>query len=110
MVAEHESPITNFVGHPKSFFLDQFAATESFVLETCMYFPFITAKSISGFGKDHSAFMEAFPRLQMILVLACDDASEENRVTIDRKGAPVVHYGFSRQTSRGLIRGPATSL
>ncbi len=110
MVAEHESPITNFVGHPKSFFLDQFAATESFVLETCMYFPFITAKSISGFGKDHSAFMEAFPRLQMILVLACDDASEENRVTIDRKGAPVVHYGFSRQTCRGLIRGAATSL
>jgi hypothetical protein len=39
-----------------------------------MYFPFITAKSLAGFGAPHSAFMRAFPRLQMILVLACDEA------------------------------------
>src|SRR5207249_1158833 len=51
VVAEHERPISNFVGHPKSFYLDQFAESERFVLETCMYFPFTTAKSITGFGK-----------------------------------------------------------
>ncbi len=109
MVAEHEQPITNFVGHPKSFYLDQFAGSERFVLETCMYFPFITAKSMAGFGAPHSAFMRAFPRLQMILVLACDDVDPHNRVTIDASGKPVVHYRFTPETVRGLIRGAIAS-
>ena len=84
IVGEHARPITNFVGHPKSYYVDQFAESDHFVLETCMYFPFITAKSLAGFGEPHSAFMRAFPRLQMILVLACDEADAHNRVTIDR--------------------------
>jgi hypothetical protein len=51
MVAEHSRPITNFVGHPKSFYLDQFAESDHFLLETCMYFPFVTAKAMVGFGE-----------------------------------------------------------
>src|SRR5207249_3662451 len=70
LVAEHPRPITNDVGHPKSYFVDH-GASERFVLETCMYFPFVTAKSLTGFGATHSAIMHAFPRLQMILILAC---------------------------------------
>jgi long-chain-alcohol oxidase len=108
MVAEHAAPITNFIGHPKSFYLD-FAESERFVLETCMYFPFITAKSLAGFGAPHSAFMRAFPRLQMILVLACDRVDPYNRVSIDAAGRPVVHYRFTPETVRGLIRGAITS-
>jgi len=108
-VAEHATPITNFVGHPKSFYLDQFAESDRFLLETCMYFPFITAKSMAGFGQPHSAFMRAFPRLQMILVLACDEANAHNRVTIDANGRPVVHYRFMPEAIRGLIRGAVTS-
>ena len=72
-MAEHAHSITNDVGHPKSFYVDR-GLEEGFVLETCMYFPFVTAKNLSGFGADHEAFMQAFPRLQMILVLACDKA------------------------------------
>ncbi|MFN7996816.1 MAG: GMC family oxidoreductase [Bryobacteraceae bacterium] len=109
MVAEHEQPITNFVGHPKSFYLDQFAESERFVLETCMYFPFITAKSMAGFGAPHSSFMQAFPRLQMILVLACDEADDFNRVTTDAAGTLVVHYRFAPDTVRGLVRGAIAS-
>ena len=109
MVGEHGRPITNFVGHPKSYYLDQFAESEHFVLETCMYFPFITAKSLAGFGAPHSAFMRAFPRLQMILVLACDEVDPRNRITIDRDGRPVVHYSFTPAAVRGLIRGAITS-
>lgn len=105
MVAEHSRPITNFVGHPKSYYLDQFAVSDHFVLETCMYFPFITAKSLAGFGEEHSSFMRAFPRLQMILVLACDEVDAHNRITIDRLGKPVVHYRFTPQVVRGLVRG-----
>ena len=109
VVAEHERPITNFVGHPKSYYLDEFAERDRFVLETCMYFPFTTAKSLTGFGAEHSAFLRAFPRLQMILVLACDEAKAHNRVTTGAGGRPVVHYRFASETVRGLVRGAATA-
>lgn len=109
MVAEHARSITNAVGHPKSYYLDQFVESDRFVLETCMYFPFITAKSMAGFGEPHSAFMRAFPRLQMILVLACDEACAYNRVTIDKSGRPVVHYRFESEAIHGLIQGAVAS-
>jgi choline dehydrogenase-like flavoprotein len=96
LVGEHAHAITNDVGHPKSFFLDR-AEEERFVLETCMYFPFTTAKNLTGFGADHSALMRAFPRLQMILVLACDRATRGNRIAVDRAGRPVVHYRFTAE-------------
>jgi len=109
IVAEHARPITNFVGFPKSYYLDEFAESRHFVLETCMYFPFITAKSLAGFGAPHSAFMRAFPRLQMILVLACDKADEYNRVSLDRAGLPVVHYHFQPDAVQGLTGGAETA-
>jgi choline dehydrogenase-like flavoprotein len=109
MVAEHEGPITNSVGHPKSFYLDQFAESDHFLLETCMYFPFITAKAMVGFGEEHSRFMRAFPRLQMILVLACDEVDDHNRVTVDGEGRPVVHYRFTPEVIHGLVQGAITS-
>jgi len=108
LVAEHERPITNDVGHPKSFYLDR-AADEGYVLETCMYFPFTTAKNLTGFGAAHSALMRAFPRLQMILVLACDKAVPGNRVTVDGSGKPVVRYTFTAQTVEALARATRAS-
>jgi len=108
LVAEHANPITNDVGHPKSFYLDR-AEAEGFVLETCMYFPFVTAKNLTGFGAPHSAFMRAFPRLQMILVLACDRATTENRVTVDAAGRPTVHYRFTNAVITALVRATRTS-
>jgi choline dehydrogenase-like flavoprotein len=108
LVGEHPAPITNDVGHPKSWFVDR-AAEEGFVLETCMYFPFITAKNLTGFGAPHSALMRAFPRLQMILVLACDHATPGNRVTVDRHGAPVVHYRFTDAVIESMVRATRAS-
>lgn len=108
LVAEHERPITNWVGHPKSFYVDR-AAEERFVLETCMYFPVTTAKNMTGFGADHSRLMLAYPRLQMILVLACDRVAAGNRVTIDGAGNPVVEYEFTDEAIRGLVAGTRAS-
>jgi len=108
LVGEHAAPITNDVGHPKSFYLDR-AAEEGFVLETCMYFPFVTAKNLTGFGESHSAFMRAFPRLQMILVLACDHAVDENRVTVDGAGKAIVHYRFTNAVITSLVRATRLS-
>jgi choline dehydrogenase-like flavoprotein len=108
LVGEHPAPITNDVGHPKSFFLDR-AVEEGFVLETCMSFPFTTAKNLTGFGPAHSALMRAFPRLQMILVLACDKAVPRNRVTVDRDGRPVVRYRFTPETIEAMVRATRAS-
>ena len=94
LVAEHPEEITNDVGHPKSFFVDR-GIQEGYVLETCMYFPFVTAKNLTGFGPDHAAFMNVYSRLQMILVLACDKAIPHNRISCARSGKPVVHYRFT---------------
>jgi choline dehydrogenase-like flavoprotein len=104
LVGEHAQRIRNDVGHPKSYFVDRGEA-ERFVLETCMYFPFVTAKNLTGFGPDHSAVMRAFPRLQMILLLACDRAVPQNRITVDRKGNPVVHYHFTDEVVAALAAG-----
>lgn len=109
LVAEHERAISNFVGHPKSYYLDEFVESEGFILETCMYFPFTTAKSLRGFGAPHSEFMRAFPRLQMILVLAIDHADPSNRVAIDRSGRPVVHYRFTPAVVKAMARGTLAS-
>jgi choline dehydrogenase-like flavoprotein len=108
LAAEHPREISNDVGHPKSFFVDR-AEEEGYVLETCMYFPFVTAKNLTGFGPDHSRFLRAYPRLQMILVLACDRAADGNRVSVRRDGRPVVHYRFSEATVAGLTRGTVAS-
>ncbi len=108
LVAEHAQRITNDVGHPKSFFVDR-AAEEGYVLETCMYFPFITAKNMTGFGAQHSLFMRAFPRLQMILVLACDRAVEQNSITVNHAGRPVVHYTFTPEVIRSLVAATRAS-
>jgi choline dehydrogenase-like flavoprotein len=108
LVAEHERPITNDVGHPKSFYVDR-AEEEGYVLETCMYFPFTTAKNLTGFGAGHSALMRAFPRLQMILVLACDKAVPQNRVTVDAAGNAVVRYAFTEETIEAMVRATRAS-
>ncbi len=108
LVGEHSREITNDVGHPKSYYVDR-AVEEGYVLETCMYFPFVTAKSLIGFGATNESFLRAFPRLQMILVLACDRATAGNRVAVDSGGRPVVHYRFTDEVVRALAAGTRAS-
>jgi len=107
LVAEHDRSITNDVGHPKSFYLDRWE--DGYVLETCMYFPFITAKNMTGFGEEHGRLMKAFPRLQMILVLALDHAVPENRIEVDGDGEPVVHYAFTDDVVDALVAATRAS-
>lgn len=102
LVGEHAQPISNFHGHPKSFYCDHFWRSHNFLLETCMYFPFVTAKNLIGFGAEHSELMRAFPKLQMILVLALDRAIAENRITVDSAGEPVVDYTLTDEVLDSL--------
>jgi len=109
LVGQHARPITNFIGHPKSYYCDHFADSDGFLLETCMYFPFVTAKNLAGFGEAHSRLMSSMDRLQMILVLALDPAEAHNRVTIDASGHPVVRYTLAEETKRALVKSMRAS-
>lgn len=97
LVGEHDQPLTTDVGHPKSYYVDR-AVAEGFVLETCMYFPFVTAKNLTGFGAEHSTFLQAFPRLQMILVLACDKAVKAEQVGTARRRSSLDRRDFAAGT------------
>ncbi|MDX1675161.1 MAG: GMC family oxidoreductase, partial [Longimicrobiales bacterium] len=57
----------------------------------------------------HSRLMRAFPRLQMILVLALDKAVPENRIEVDDDGQPVVHYTFTDPVVDALVRATRAS-
>jgi choline dehydrogenase-like flavoprotein len=103
LVARHPRRITNYHGHPKSYYSDHFAASDGFLLETCMYFPFTTAKSLAGFGAEPAEMMSAMDRLQMILVLALDAALPDNRVSLDADGRPVVDYRLTDDVRRTLV-------
>ena len=109
LVAQHDAPITNYHGHPKSFYCDHFADSEGFLLETCMYFPFTTAKSLTGFGVEHARMMSAMDRLQMILVLAIDPPDAGNRVMLGTDGQPVVRYRFTDGVRRSLVQAMRAS-
>jgi choline dehydrogenase-like flavoprotein len=109
LVAQHARSITNYVGHPKSYYCDEFADSDGFLLETCMYFPFTTAKSLAGFGEDVHGIMSAMDRLQMILVLALDTARAENRVMLGRDGQAVVDYRLTGDIRRSLVRSMRAS-
>jgi choline dehydrogenase-like flavoprotein len=109
LVGEHSHPITNYFGHPKSYFCDHFVASHRFLLETCMYFPFTTAKNVIGFGAEHAELMAHMDRMQMILVLAVDAALPENRVTVDGDGDPVVHYRFTHEVMDALVESQRAS-
>ncbi|MBI2069188.1 MAG: GMC family oxidoreductase [Elusimicrobia bacterium] len=103
LVAQHDRSITNYYGHPKSYYCDEFVDPDKFLLETCMYFPFVTAKNLAGFGPEHASMMKRMDRLQMILVLALDEALAQNRVTIDHEGNPVVDYRIGDQTIDSFV-------
>jgi long-chain-alcohol oxidase len=109
LVGQHERPITNYHGHPKSYYCDHFAESGGFLLETCMYFPFTTAKSLTGFGAEHEWMMSAMDRLQMILVLAIDPPEAGNRVMLDAEGRPVVRYRFGEGVRRSLVEAMRAS-
>lgn len=102
LAGQHDHPITNYYGHPKSYFCDEFVKSKGFILETCMYFPFTTAKSLTGFGADHSAMMAHMDRLQMIIVLAFDAPEAGNRIALNKKGEPVVKYTISPKVMGAL--------
>jgi choline dehydrogenase-like flavoprotein len=102
MVGIHESPVDGFYGHPKTYCCDRFPDSDGYILETCFYFPFTTAKSCAGFGPDHEELMKSYRNHQQIIALAFDEPEPSNRVTADKKGEPILDYTLSGKTLDSL--------
>ena len=97
LVGMHDRAIKNFYGHPKCYYSEQFHQSKGFILETCMYFPFMTAKSMSGFGDEHAEMVRNMDKLQQVLVLAFDKPDPNNRIYADKNGNPIVDYTLSKE-------------
>lgn len=104
LVGEHRQSIQNTRGHPKSFYCDEFHESDRFLLETCFYFPFTLSKNLMGFGSEVDEMLANYQHLQMVLVLAVDDAEAHNRVQLGKNGKPEVSYTFSKKTKESLLK------
>lgn len=103
LVADHGKPIKNSKGHPKSYYCDEFLDSQKFLLESCMYFPFVLAKNLCGFGEEPDDLVSKFDQLQMILALVMDRALPSNRITIDSKGEPIIHYELDSEVCQAFV-------
>jgi choline dehydrogenase-like flavoprotein len=92
LIAEHDRPVDGSLGHPKSFYCDRFAESGRFLLETCFYPPFATARNLIGYGPQLDSLMSRMDRQQQILALILDRARPENRIAVDGSGRIRVHY------------------
>lgn len=109
LVAEHPRTVDGSLGHPKSYYCDRFAETDRFLLETCFYPPFATARNLMGHGPELDTLMSRMDRQQQILALVLDRAHPRNRITIDRSGRARVHYRVDGETRRTMAEAIRTS-
>lgn len=94
--------VCGFRGYPKTFYTDEFAKSNHYLLETAYYFPGVTAKNLAGFGLSHKEWMRQYSRLATLIVLELDEPDEANRVGV-RDGRPVLDYRLSDSSVRNLI-------
>lgn len=103
--ALYPETITNYRGFPKTWYVDAFSESEGYYLETSFYYPGVTAKNLPGFGPEHERFMQAYERMMSILILADDPPRADNRITVDRSGAPVLDYTVPDSVRPALAKG-----
>ncbi len=96
--------LSNYKGFPKTVYSDHFSKSDNFYLETSFYFPGVTAKNISGYGKLHQEIMKSYNRMMSILILTHDKAEYHNRITIDKKGNIVIDYTLSKDSKKALVK------
>ncbi len=107
LVGLHDTPVDGPIGHPKSFYCDDFARQEGFLLESCFYPPFATARNLVGLGDDLDRMMGRIDHQQQVLALVLDRAQPTNRIVMGSDGGPRIHYAVDaalRATLASAIR------
>lgn len=100
--ARMPQPVRGFDGFPKLYYTDHFSAEHHYYLETAFYFPFVTAKSLPGFGPELKRFMRSYDHLACALTLVHDEAEHENRIAL-RGGKPVLDYRLSERSKEAIL-------
>ena len=107
-MARMPEPVRGFEGFPKLYYTDAFSESEGYYLETAFYFPFVTAKSLPGFGLDLKRFMRAYTHQACALTLVHDEPEERNRIRL-RGGKAVLDYRLSEKSKRAIIHALRTA-
>ncbi len=90
--------IKNYKGFPKIYYSSEYSTAKGYYLETAFYYPFITAKNLSLWGKDLKHAMNNYNNLMAILILVHDDALASNRIKLNWKNEPVLDYKLSEKS------------
>ena len=100
--------INGHLGIPQSYYIDEFlnlrrVPDSGYLLMPAFGSQMIVAASLPGFGKSHQELMERYRHIAALLVLLHDRTT--GRVSIDRKGTPIISYRLQRSDKRVLIEG-----
>jgi long-chain-alcohol oxidase len=97
-----ETPVRGYDGFPKLYYTDHFSESHHYYLETAFYFPFVTAKSLPGFGTELKRLMRDYSHLACMLTLVHDEAEERNAIVL-RGGKAVLDYRLSQQSKEAIV-------
>jgi choline dehydrogenase-like flavoprotein len=97
-----KDPVRGYEGFPKLHYTDRFSEAHHYYVETAFYFPFVTAKSLPGFGKDLKRFMRDYAHLACAITLVHDEAEERNAIRLEN-GRPVLDYRLGQATKEALV-------
>ena len=103
-----DETVDAYQGIPQSFYVDHFLDLErnpdSGYLLMPVYGPIaMVAASMPSFGKEHRDLMRSHRSIAALLVLLHDRSS--GRVTVNRRGQPVIRYRLNRADRASLIKG-----
>lgn len=100
--------VEGFRGYPKTFYTDQFEASNHYLIETAFYFPGVSAKNIPGFGLAHKRHMKEYSRFVSVIVLELDEPQASNRVVV-KSGRPILEYRLSDSSVVNLVHSVRSS-
>ena len=103
-----DEEIDAYQGIPQSFYVDHFLdlgrnPDSGYLLMPASGPMPLVAASMPSFGREHRDLMRSYRGIAALLVLLHDRSS--GRVTVNRRGAPVIRYRLSRADRASLIEG-----
>ena len=103
-----DEEVDAYQGIPQSFYIDHFLDLErnpesGYLLMPAFGPMALVAASLPSFGREHRDLMRSYRNIVGLLVLLHDRSV--GRVTVNRRGAPVIRYRLSRTDRATLIEG-----
>ena len=103
-----DEEVDAYQGIPQSFYVDHFldlarTPASGYLLMPAFGPMALVAAIMPSFGREHTDLMRSYRNIAGLLVLLHDRSS--GRVTVNRKGSPVIRYRLSRTDRASLIEG-----